>query len=272
MKRSIVYSMVVASLLSTGLYAGQVVATVNGKNITNDDVSSFLMKINPQLRYENLKPEMRKEAVEQTAVSLLLVEEIKKSDVKKSKEFKDAIAKVEDDLSVKVWEKKEFDKLTVSDDEVKKFYETNKDKMKQPMMMKAHHILVKTEDEAKKIISDILDEKDRLAAFEKSAKANSMDPGSKERGGDLGWFAAGQMVKPFSDAASLLSPKEMTTKPVKSDFGYHVIYLDDKKAERPVTVEEAKGQIVQMIKQEKFAVVMGQKAKALREKAKIELK
>lgn len=272
MKKNIVYSMVVASLLSTSLCASQVVGSVNGKNISNEDVSSFLMKINPQLRYENLKPEMRKEAVEQTAVSMLLLEEVKKSDIKKSKEFRDAIAKVEDDLSIKVWEKKEFDKLAISEEDIKKFYEANKDKMKQPVMMKAHHILVKTEDEAKKIISELLDEKDRLVAFEKAAKTKSIDPGSKERGGSLDWFAVGQMVKPFSDAASLLSPKEMTTQPVKSDFGYHIIYLDDKKAERPLSVDEARGGITQILKQEKFQITMGQKAKSLREKAKIEVK
>ncbi len=88
-------------------------------------------------------------------------------------------------------------------------------------MIRAGHILVKTEEEAKKLKSEIKNEKD----FAKKAKEVSLCPSGAE-GGDLGWFSKGQMVKPFEDAAFSLKKGEIS-EPVKTQFGYHLIYLAD---------------------------------------------
>ena len=90
-------------------------------------------------------------------------------------------------------------------------------------MVKASHILVKTEEEAKNLKSEIKNAED----FERKAKEVSLCP-SSSRGGDLGWFEKGQMVKPFEDAAFSMEKGEIS-EPVKTQFGYHLLYLADRK-------------------------------------------
>jgi peptidyl-prolyl cis-trans isomerase C len=106
------------------------------------------------------------------------------------------------------------------------------------------HILVDNEDDAKAIIAKL----QKGEKFEDLAK-QSKDPGSKERGGDLGWANPASFVKPFSDAMVKLEKGKYTTQPVKSDFGWHVIQLDDTRDVKVPTFEEAKGQIAQQIQQ-----------------------
>ena len=87
----------------------------------------------------------------------------------------------------------------------------------------ARHILVASEAEAKDVIAQL----NKGGDFSKIAKEKSIDPGSKEKGGDLGWFALGGMVKPFSEAVSKLQKGKLSTDPVQTQFGWHVIKLDD---------------------------------------------
>ena len=111
----------------------------------------------------------------------------------------------------------------------------------------ARHILVDDEAKAKDLIAQI----DKGADFEKLAKENSKD-GSASEGGDLGWFMAAQMVKPFSDALQQLEVGKYTATPVKTDFGWHVIKLEETRAATPPAYESVKQQLGPMIQQKKF--------------------
>ncbi|WP_374337740.1 peptidylprolyl isomerase [Methyloversatilis sp.] len=113
---------------------------------------------------------------------------------------------------------------------------------------KARHILVKTEDKAKEIIGKL----QAGEKFEDLAK-DSEDPGSKERGGDLGWSAPAQYVKPFSEALTKLEKGKFTPQPVRSDFGYHVIKLEDVRDLKLPSYDEAKPQIAQRLEQQAIA-------------------
>lgn len=149
----------------------------------------------------------------------------------------------------------------VTDELLKQEYERLKPK--QPAKeYKAHHILVEKEDDAKGIISDIKNG----ASFEKLAGDKSKDQGSKAKGGDLGWSPAERYVKPFGDALTKLKKGQMTESPVQSQFGWHVIRLDDERAAKMPDFEEAKPRLQQIVQTQLI-----QKAIAdLRAKAKIE--
>jgi peptidyl-prolyl cis-trans isomerase C len=112
--------------------------------------------------------------------------------------------------------------------------------------VKARHILVDTEDEAKAVIVQL----DGGADFSAIAKEKSKDPGSGTKGGDLGYFVAGQMVPEFSDAAFKLEKGQYTKTPVKSQFGWHIILLDDKRDKVPPSFEEARPTIEQILSNE----------------------
>lgn len=127
---------------------------------------------------------------------------------------------------------------------------------------KARHILVDSEQAAKDIIAQL---KKDPKKFEKLAADKSKDP-SKAKGGDLGWSAPGNFVKPFSDAMVALKKGQFTDKPVQSQFGWHVIRLDDMRDMKAPPLEEVKPQLTQRIQQQKLEKLIAD----LRAKAKVE--
>ena len=114
--------------------------------------------------------------------------------------------------------------------------------------MHARHILVKTKEEADAIIKQL----DGGAKFEDIAKEKSTDPGSGAQGGDLGWFSAGQMVPEFEKAAFALEPGKYTKEPVQSQFGFHIILLEDKRAKQPPAFEQVKEQFRSQVLRDKY--------------------
>ena len=133
----------------------------------------------------------------------------------------------------------------ISDADIRKEYDNIKSRLGEKEY-KARHILVESEDQAKAIIAKL----QAGEKFEDLAK-ESKDPGSKDRGGDLGWANPGMFVKPFSDAMVGLEKGKFTPQPVKSDFGYHIIKLEDVRAMKTPSFEEVKPQIQQRLQQQK---------------------
>ncbi|MEW6227788.1 MAG: peptidyl-prolyl cis-trans isomerase [Bacillota bacterium] len=136
--------------------------------------------------------------------------------------------------------------VTVSEDELKKYYEEHKDDFKELEQVRARHILVKDEKAAK----DIEKELAAGADFAELAKAKSEDPGSKDKGGDLGYFGKGVMDPAFEKAAFSLKIGE-TSAPVKSSFGYHIIRVEDRKPERTPAFEEVRKDVEKRVKKDK---------------------
>jgi len=130
--------------------------------------------------------------------------------------------------------------------------------------MKAAHILVENEDQAKEIQAKV----NAGENFAELAKAYSIDPGSKDQGGDLGWFEAGMMVPEFSAAASALKPGETSKEPVKSQFGYHIIKLEETRDVPPPAFEAVKPQVEGMMQQKAVEKLVNDTRAA----AKVEIK
>jgi len=136
----------------------------------------------------------------------------------------------------------------ISDADLHAAYDRVKTQMAGQKEYKAHHILVKTEAEAKSIISQL----NKGSGFEKLASSKSLDTGSKANGGALDWAPAAKYVKPFGDALATLGKGQTTQTPVQSPFGWHVIRVDDIRTMQVPSFEEAKAQLTQMMQQENF--------------------
>lgn len=267
MKKAILGSLAVLTLgvsLNAAVYA-----TVNGEEVTSKDVAALLRGMKGAT-YEALQPEQKKQVVNQAIERKLLAKEAMNSGIDKDPEFKKTLDIVKKDLALELWMKRKFEDIKVSDSEAKKYFDDNKAKFVQPKSAKAKHILLKTEEEAKAIIKELkgLKGEKLTAKFVELAKTKSTGP-SGANGGDLGWFNAKQMVKPFSDATFAQNKGEVTKSPVKTQFGFHVILTEDKKGGDKVKFEDAKKQILGGLKMEKFREELALDAKKLRKKAKI---
>lgn len=139
-------------------------------------------------------------------------------------------------------------KVTVTDEEISKYYEENKATLNQEAEVQASHILVATKEEADAIVKQLSEGAD----FATLAKEKSTDTGSKDNGGDLGFFKSGDMVPEFSDAAFALKVGE-TSGAVKSDYGYHIIKVTDRKEAKEYTLEEKKAEIEKTLKSQKVS-------------------
>jgi peptidyl-prolyl cis-trans isomerase C len=154
-----------------------------------------------------------------------------------------------------------FNKNPVSEEALQKEYERIKPQLA-TKEYRARHILVNGEDEAKEIIKQIKNG----GSFEKLAEEKSKDPGSKGRGGDLDWSPASRYVKPFGDALVRLKKGQLTDPPVQTDFGWHVIRLDDERVARMPTFVEVKPTLERQLQNQMVQKVLAD----LRAKAKIE--
>lgn len=269
--KKLALSAIAFAALTTCAFA-EVLATVNDQTITDKTVNEVLKQSGTT--YSALPADKKKLILDQLIDRKLLIETATKDGIQQTQEYKDALAEISGDIAVGIWEKKQLDTINVTDEEAKKFYDQNQDKFKQPQMFIVRHILVKNEADAKKIIKDIsaLPKDKQEQAFAELAQKQSIDPGSAQNGGLVGPFAEGQMVKEFYDGTKALKKGEISKAPVKSPFGYHVIYLVDSKPAGTVSFAEAKDQIKQYLKGEKFRAMMADKVKALRAKAKIDIK
>ena len=266
-------SLAILSTLSTA----QTLVTVNGTAITQQDVDKELMAAT-QGRFNQVpaekQSEFRKQVLEQLVAMELISGDAKSKGILETKEFKDKyqeIAKrIEKEIATQVWQKQELDKIKLTEKELKDYYDTNKEEFVENQSVNARHILVKEEAEAKSIIAELKALKgDALKnKFIEIAKAKSTCT-SAPTGGDLGYFSEGQMVPEFNDKAFSMKPKEMTMEPVKTQFGYHVIYIEDKKAKTTKNFTEVKSFIEQRLKMEKFKTFMQARIQELQKKAVI---
>ena len=263
-------SLLTVAVMATSVVASDILVTVNGKNVTKQDAEQFVAAAQQGAHFAQLD-KAQQEMIKQRLVEKILFTELaKKEGVENDPEFKAAIEKIKEELLVNVWMKKQLDSTLVSDSEAKEFYEKNKDKFKQPETVTASHILVKTEDEAKAIIEELKPLKGAALKekFVVLAKAKSTGP-SGPKGGDLGTFTQGQMVPEFAKAVWALKDGTVTLEAVKTQFGYHVIYLEKKNPAIALPYDAVKEKIIQSLKQKQFAVKVAEVAKELKSKAKI---
>ncbi|MBX7491311.1 peptidyl-prolyl cis-trans isomerase [Helicobacter turcicus] len=269
MKKILAGSVIVFALLQ-GVAFAKTYAKVNGSDVTDKDIAA-LMRAMPGVAFEQLPQEVKTQIVNQAIERKLLIEQAKKEKVQNSKEYKEAIANIEEELMLEVWMRKQINKVKVVESEITKFYDENKDKFVQPETIKVSHILVSSENEAKAIIAELKKAGKNVASkFDALAKEKSKDD-SANNGGELGYIAKNQVVPEFANAAFGLKKGAYTTTPVKTQFGYHVILVEDKKPAGTIALKDIRGQIEQNLKLKKFQEEVKKEGEELRKKAKVEL-
>lgn len=157
--------------------------------------------------------------------------------------------------------------IEVTDDEVRSYFDENRERLGQPEQVRARHILVKTREEAEELRDQIL----AGADFAEVARAHSTDPGSAAQGGDLGWFGRGQMVQPFEEAAFALEPGELS-EPVETAYGYHLILVEDRQdAQEAIFDDGMRASIREMLFEQKLSQRIPEWLNELRSGAEVEI-
>ena len=260
-------------LLSTvSLWASEIVAIVNGKEISKQDINNFIITNMPGAHYNFLSEDEKKSILEQMIDRKLFAQEAKRLHIENNLEFQIALEKAKDKLLVDYWMKEKAEEIVISDKEAKKYYENNLDKFYKDASVKVRHILVKSKAEANEILDELMMNKPALKeTFIRLAKTKSIGP-SAVNGGELDWFIQEQMVPEFSDAAFSLEVGTITTEPVLTQFGYHVIYLEDKKEKGIASFKDVKQEIVKNLKVLQFKKELKNMSEKMRKTAKIIVK
>lgn len=263
-------SLLAVAVMTTSVVASDILVTVNGKNITKQDAQAFVVASAPKATFAQLEAAEKRMVTDRLIEKQLFTELAAKEGIDKKPEFKRNMEKIKDELLVNMWMKEQMDNALVSDSEAQVFYKKNVDKFMGKASMHARHILVEKEKDAQDIIATLKPLKGEAlkTKFIDLAKTKSTGP-TGPKGGDLGTFSKGQMVPEFSKAAWTLGNGQMTMTPVKTQFGYHVIYLETKSEAAAIPYEKVKDQIITSLKQQQFSAKITQVAKELRSKAKI---
>lgn len=252
---------------SQGKKEGKVLAEVNNGTITTGDFDRELKNLPEYLKAMADTPQGRKEMLDTMVIRELILQQAAKEGLDKGPDIEEKLQDLKKRLIVESFLKKKVEaESKVSDEDLKKFYEQNKDKFKTGEQIRASHILVKTEKEAK----DILAKLKSGGNFEELAKKYSVDS-SAAKGGDLGWFGKGSMVPVFEKAALALKEGQISGI-VKSDFGFHIIKLTGKRPAGIRPFEEVKEQIKGAIMPTKQQEVFQKIKEELKKTAKITVK
>ena len=230
----------------------EIVATVGDSKITKDELYDKLVEqggsniLSQMIDAEIINQEAKKEKIQVTDEEIDAEMENYMAQYGGEEMFESVLQQsglTKDDLKGDIIQYIQIEKLVdsrifITDEEIKEYFEENKDKLGQEEQVKASHILVEDEKTAK----DLKKQLDDGADFAELAKEHSTDPGSAENGGELGFFGKGKMVKEFEDVAFAAKVDEIS-EPVKSEKGYHIIKVEEKKEAKEATLEEKKEEI-----------------------------
>jgi peptidyl-prolyl cis-trans isomerase C len=236
----------------------KIVATVDGKPIFLSEIIGMAQRLPEQYRKMSLDavyPSLLTRAIDSKLVTL----EGRRAGFSKDPDVKKRLLDVEDQIISEIFLTKTIGSQ-VTEEALQKIYSETKSEMASGDQIKARHILLDSEEKAMEIIKKL----QAGGEFAKLASEYSTGP-SAASGGDLGWFGEGQMVPEFSKAAFALNPGDIVTKPVKTQFGWHIILVEDRKVSAPPSFDEAKEQLASTMSQK----LLKELIETLRTKAKI---
>lgn len=252
--------------------AGSVVAVVNGEKITRKELDRRLENIYGQSVLERMieeklviqegrkqKIKVKEEEITQKVEDLMRRFPSKEKFEELMRESNMTMKDLKEQIATGIVLEKLVDRI-IPEQEVKDYFEQNKEFFKRKEQIRARHILLKNEEEAKEVLQKIRKGED----FAKLAQEKSADEGTKQKGGDLGYFSRGRMVPEFEKVAFSLNPGEVSDI-VKTGYGYHIIKVEDKLPERIPTYEEAKKEVRELLVRNRTELYLQE----LKEKAKI---
>ncbi len=262
MKTPLLLSLSCAVLLNSNLSLAEdkkddILAHVNDSSITRSAYDEYAKA---RSRGSDIAPDPRT-IMDELIIRELLHQQALHEEIDQTSAFKKEIADLRYNLLASTMQENYLARLSFTDEELKAEYDRILSEVERPMEYKARHILVKTEAEAKTILADLKEGKD----FADIAKQKSEDPGSGKNGGELGWFDARRMVKPFGDALKALE-KGTLSEPIETNYGWHIIELQDSRQVAAPPFESVKDQVKQRLQGQKMRDHM----QSLKDQAKIE--
>lgn len=239
----------------------KVLATVAGQPITEEELQAFLNNVpREQQPYIN-NPKFREQSLEQLISLHLFAQLGEDMKLEETEDFRKILENAKKDILAQLAMRETMKGVEVSDEEVKAFYDANRQQFKKGATVSAKHILTDAEDKCQTILDSILNGE---KTFEDAAKEFSTCP-SGARGGDLGQFGKGQMVKEFEDVAFAAEIGEVKG-PVKTQFGYHLIKVENKSEETVASFDEVKEVIRRNLVQQKQNAKYMEQVNVLKEK------
>ncbi|PWF25198.1 peptidylprolyl isomerase [Corticimicrobacter populi] len=252
--------MAAACVIAVPAYA-QNVATVNGKPITQKSFDQFISLLVSQGAADS--PELRNQVKDEMINRLVFVQEAEKAGLNKSADVETELELARQGILVRALMSDYLEKHAISDEKIQAEYDKVKQAQGDRSEYQVRHILVEDEKTAQDILAQVKRDGSKFADL---AKEHSKDPGSAERGGELGWSAASNYVQPFADAVTALKKGELADKPVQTQFGWHVIQVEDTRPIEFPALEQVKPQIEEMLRQQQLSAYQQE----LREKARIQ--
>ena len=260
LRRAVPAVIAVLSVAAAAAAHAQNAAIVNGKAIPSARVDEFITVLTQQGRPDT--PELRKAVRDELIAREIFVQEAEKKGLTRSTDIARQLEQTRQDILIRAVIRDHLKNNPVTDAEIKAEYDKlAKGAAGGDKEYRARHILVESESEAKSIIEQLK----KGAKFEELAK-KSKDPGSAANGGDLDWNGPDTFVKPFSEAMVRLQKGQTTEAPVKTDFGWHVIRLDDVREPAPPPLEQVGPQIKQELERRRVQTLQTD----LRAKARVQ--
>lgn len=236
-----------ACIIAVPAYA-QTVATVNGQEITQKSVDNFVNLLVSQGAQDS--EELRTQVKQEMVNRLVAVQAAEKAGIAKDEAVQQEIELARQGILVRALMTDHLDKNPITDAQIQAEYDDIKKEQSKQLEYKVRHILVKEQKQAEDLIAAISAKK---TSFEDAAKQDSIDPGSGAKGGDLGWSPASNYVPEFAEAVENMKKGTMTDKPVESQFGWHIIQVDDSRPVAFPEFETVKPQIEEMLRQQQLA-------------------
>lgn len=239
----------------------KILATVGEKEITNYDLESALQSLDPYQAMHFNTEEGKKQLLEDLVNQELFYIEARENNLHNNEDFKSEMKKVEENMLKQYAINKVLSNITLTEEEKTAFFEANKSKFNKSETASAKHILVETEDKANELLNKI---NAGEVSFEDAAAEHSTCP-SKDAGGNLGSFPRGQMVPEFEEAVFNMQKGEVRG-PVQTQFGYHLIKLEDIQAGGESKYEEVQNEIERTLMYQKQSEIYSNKLNDLKSK------
>lgn len=242
----------------------KILARVGDRTITGEDFNIFMSQLDPSTGQYFIKNKLLDQVLDELIYQEMLYLNAKEKGWDKDEEFQKVIRKTEESLLKTYSLGKLFGDIKVTEGEIKDYFEKHNDEFLSPKSVHASHILVDNLEKAQEIKNKI----DKGENFEELAKEHSTCP-SAQKGGDLGTFYPGQMVPEFDKAVFQMEVGKVS-EPVKTQFGYHIIKVNEKNEEKKLTFDQVKGQIENKIRKQKEQKLYMDTMGKLSEKYKVE--
>ncbi len=282
-KMTLLFAVSMAMLITTVSWAkdSDIVAKVGKYTLTAKQFEDQVKELPPQLQMAlKQRPELKKQFLDRWVQVTLLALAARDRGLDRQPDIKAQLEDAANSILARAYLRKEIESkdVNVTDKEVEQYYEANKDKFRQPESVKASHILIKVDKDGDKKAWEAAKKKAQMVrekalkgeSFAELAKKYSDDPGSKNKGGELGYFTKGRMVPEFEKAAFSLKKGEIS-KPVKTAFGYHIIKLEDIKPAHQKKLSEVRETVKGQLLKEKRRKIMNDVLKQLEKKYKPEV-